>query len=115
MGIRRGIGVAYGRLPRDMITRAVILAAGRLPTGNGHDTLRPLVLVDGEPLIHRTVRTLRGLGVSDITVVVGYRGDEIRTAVAAMPDVGRPVRVVENPAWRRTSGISLLAAAPHVT
>jgi 2-aminoethylphosphonate-pyruvate transaminase len=98
-----------------MITKAVILAAGRLPSDNGHGTLRPLVLVDGEPLVHRTVRTLRGLGVSDITVVVGYRGDEIRTALASLPDVGRPVRVVENPAWRRTSGISLLAAAAHIS
>src|SRR5262249_52445718 len=45
-------------------------------------------------------------------VVIGYRGEEIRQAVAS---ISPPVAVIENPEWRRTSGISLLAARAHVT
>ncbi len=97
-----------------MISRAVILAAGRLPQDNGHGTLRPLVLVEGEPLIHRNLRALGSLGITDIVVVVGYRGDEIRTALGEFRAPGLTVRVLENPQWRRTSGISLLAAREHI-
>jgi 2-aminoethylphosphonate-pyruvate transaminase len=92
-----------------MIQRAVILAAGRTG-GNGHDVPRALHPVDGQPLLHRTLATLAAIGVTDVTVVVGYRGDEIRAALSGMPDV----RIVDNPDWRRTSGVSLLRAAEHI-
>lgn len=100
-----------------MITRAVILAAGRHPGQNGHDVLRPLVTVEGVPLIHRTIGTLAELGVRDIVVVVGYRGVEIRTALGHLGKIGQGVRlkVVENTDWRLASGSSLLCARDHVT
>jgi 2-aminoethylphosphonate-pyruvate transaminase len=91
-----------------MIQRAVILAAGR---GGS-----PLVAVDGEPLLYRNIRELAGIGVTEIALVVGYRGDEVRTALQAMPGLaGVHIQVIENPDWRLTSGISLLAARAHVT
>jgi 2-aminoethylphosphonate-pyruvate transaminase len=99
-----------------MITRAVILAAGRLPGQNGHDTLRSLTPVNGKPLLHWNIEKLAELGVREIVVVVGYRGDEIRTAVEALPKIQQvEVRVVDNPDWRLTSGISLLAARDLIT
>src|SRR5262249_60123263 len=45
----------------------------------------------------------------DVWVVVGPRVDEVRRAVE-----GSGVSIVENPSWRRTSGLSLLAAAGHL-
>lgn len=92
-----------------MITRAVILAAGRHREDNS-----PLVVVDGEPLLYRNLRVLGGLGITDVTIVVGYKGDEIRTALASAP-VKIRLTVVENPDWRLTSGISLLAASAAIT
>src|SRR5262245_4627637 len=94
-------GIALARTLEErnrMIQRAVLLAAGRLPGQNGKDVLRPLVLVDGVPLIHRTLRTLRDLGLTDLTVVVGYRGDEIRTSLAPLVDELRPatLRIIDN-------------------
>ncbi len=99
-----------------MITRAVILAAGRLPGQNGHDTLRSLTAVEGKPLLRWNIEKLAELGVREIAVVVGYRGDEIRTVVAGLPEIEQvKVRVIENPDWRLTSGISLLAAKDLIT
>lgn len=99
-----------------MITRAVILAAGRLPGQNGHDILKPLTPVNGRPLMAWNIEKLAELGVRDITVVVGYRGDEIRTFVEGMTKIPQvTVRVIENPEWRLTSGISLLAAKQFIT
>lgn len=103
-----------------MITRAVILAAGRRRGQNGHDTLGPLVLVEGERLLYRNLRVLAAAGVTDVAVVVGYRGDEIRTAITNLGKTGHPaipglqVTVFENPEWRRPSGLSLLAARAFV-
>src|SRR5687767_14669422 len=91
-----------------MIQRAVILAAGR---GGS-----PLVVVGEEPLLYRNIRELAAIGVTEIALVVGYRGDEIRTALDAMPLVGgMRIQIVDNPDWRLTSGISLLAARTHVS
>ena len=96
------------------IERAIVLAAGRLPGPNGQDTPRPLVLVDGRPLIHHTLETLADLGVTEVTVVVGHRAGDLRSAVAAVGS-GLDVRIVENADWRRGSGSSLLAAADVVS
>ncbi|MFH2009552.1 MAG: aminotransferase class V-fold PLP-dependent enzyme [bacterium] len=90
---------------------AVILAAGPGERLRGlSDLPKPLVLVDGVPLIERTVRSLRAGGVNEIIVVVGYRGQEIREACAHLPDV----RFVDNPEWERNTGVSLLAAREAV-
>lgn len=59
--------------------RAIIVAAG-LGSRLGHYTdERPkcMVEVDGEPLLHRQLRALRGGGVDEIHIVRGYLGDRI--------------------------------------
>jgi 2-aminoethylphosphonate-pyruvate transaminase len=93
-----------------VITRAIILAAGRPAGTNGHTPPSALVPVDGRPLILRTLEVLGGLGVGEVAVVVGHRAEEVRRALD-----GSGARIVENPDWRRTSGLSLLAAASHLT
>ena len=58
----------------------VVLAAGRgtrlRPLTD--DTPKALVDVAGEPILTRGLRRLVALGVDDLAVVVGYRGDQIR-------------------------------------
>lgn len=96
-----------------MIDLAVILAAGRGSRLAGATTAahKALVSVDGEPLLVSTCRTLQGLGVAEIVVVTGYRGDAVRAAL----DEARPWRarleLVHNPAWEGANGLSVLAAA----
>lgn len=60
--------------------QAVILAAGlgsrlrplteRVP--------KPLVTVNGVPILHNALRALAGIGVQDVTIVVGYRKEAIQ-------------------------------------
>jgi choline kinase len=50
--------------------RAVIIAAGEATRwGNYLNTPKHLIEIDGEPILHRTVRLLRLNGVTDIFVV----------------------------------------------
>jgi hypothetical protein len=63
------------------MTRALILCAGDATRWNGYLGVRKqLVTVDGEPLLHRTVRLLRERGIGDIRIIV-KPGDEQQFAV----------------------------------
>jgi len=90
---------------------AVILAAGQGQRLRDFSRLpKPLVPVDGIPMIERTVRSLNAGGVGEIIVVVGSRGQEIREACAHLSGV----RFVDNPRWEENTGVSLLAAREAV-
>ena len=94
-------------------TKAVILAAGvgRRLGGAGPGDHPPKALLDfgGRSLLARHVGFLRDCGVTDITVVVGYQADKIRTALDALPD-GMAVQTVANPDFRNGSVVSLATA-----
>jgi len=61
-------------------TKAVILAAGSGSRLRPLTDLRPkpLVEVNGTPILHNALRNLEALGVDDVTIVVGYRKDAIQ-------------------------------------
>jgi molybdenum cofactor cytidylyltransferase len=72
---------------------AVVTAAGSAERFGGR---KLLALVDGEPLLDRTIRSLLDGGVSEVIVVVGTDGRaELERDVNAMNDAR--VRPVENP------------------
>ncbi|UPK05843.1 phosphocholine cytidylyltransferase family protein [Bradyrhizobium sp. 170] len=62
--------------------RAVILAAGLGSRLRPLTDLRPkpLVTVNGTPIIHNALRNLESVGVEEVTIVVGYRKDAIQYA-----------------------------------
>ncbi|MBB4428341.1 NDP-sugar pyrophosphorylase family protein [Bradyrhizobium sp. CIR48] len=62
--------------------KAVILAAGVGSRLRPLTDLRPkpLVEVNGTPILHNTLRNLEAVGVEDVTIVVGYRKDAIQYA-----------------------------------
>ncbi len=98
-----------------MTTQAVILAAGF------GSRLRPLtdscpkalVAVAGQPLLGHALDALKGHGVTEVTVVVGYAAHTVRAFLAHRGD--GDVRCVENPAYATTNTLgSLLCAEPTV-
>ena len=96
---------------------AVILAAGngsRLAPLSG-SLPKPLVTLQGRPLIEHIVLAAHEAGVDRFVIVAGCRADAIRSW-AAYPGVdGIEIQVVDNPHYRtRANGISVLAARPAV-
>lgn len=80
--------------------QAIILAAGegrRLLDPQG----RPKCLreVGGSPLVHHQVRALNAAGVDDVSIVVGYEHEQVRSAV------GAEARYVVNPRFAETNSM----------
>ena len=87
---------------------AVVLAAGQAQRLGGQP--KPLLRVDGVPLIRSLAQALDEAGVAQTVVVTGHRADEIEAALA-----GAPARCVHNPDYADGPGTSLrsgLAALP---
>ncbi len=85
--------------------RAIILAAGRGSRLHEMTAHRPKGLVElgGRPLLEWQVAALKAAGISDITVVTGYRSEDIEA-------LGYATR--HNPEWADTNMVmSLLCAA----
>ena len=88
---------------------AIILAAGygrRLTSG--HDGPKVLLEFDGRSLLERRLRTLEAAGVGAASITIGYEGERLKAAVAAIAP-RMEVRFVENPRYREGSLLSLLA------
>ena len=89
-----------------------MLAAGigsRLSGNDDSHSPKALLRFDGKSLLHRHVETLRGYGVEEMTVVVGYHRDEIAAEIDAI-GAGSFARTVYNPEFRRGSAVSLWTA-----
>ena len=87
---------------------AIILSAG---LSSRMQRFKPLLMLGGQRVVERTVRTYQDAGIEDIIVVVGHRADEVRRVLAPLP-----VRVVENSDYRQgmfssvVAGVGALAA-----
>jgi choline kinase len=91
--------------------KAIILAAGRGTRISRSIDGKPkcmLPLDDEITLIEYTVDLLRGRGVEDIVLILGYRGGAIRSTLAS-----RAVRYCENPFFDVTNSIASLWFARH--
>ena len=72
-----------------------------------------LLEVNGRTILARHLAALEGLGLRDVTIVIGHLGSMIRDAVAsAAPSVG--VRLVQNERYREGSIVSLLTGLEAV-
>jgi choline kinase len=96
----------------DPAPRALILAAGvgrRLGGQNPAGAHLPKVLLrfGGRSLLARHLDILRGCGVRDVTLVLGYGEGDIRAELATLP--GPPPSILVNPDFRRGSVVSLHA------
>lgn len=74
--------------------------AGLVPAAGGSrrmDGFKPLLKINGFPMITMTVQSLRNAGIRDIIVVTGYRGEEVEKVLEPMG-----VRIIENRRWQET-------------
>lgn len=98
-----------------MIDTALIIAAGagsRLADDSG--VPKPLRRVCGMPLLERAILCVAKAGLKKVHVVVGFEKEKIISFLKsrAWPV---PVETIENPDWRQSNGLSVLAAKPAIS
>jgi choline kinase len=99
------------------ISEAVILMAGEGSRLRGSDKtiLKPFVPVLRRPLILYTLDALIGAGIKTINFVVGYESERVIAQLKQLFPCGLNAFFIENRDWQKQNGISLLAAAGHVS
>ncbi|MDB4981822.1 MAG: hypothetical protein JWM82_2574 [Myxococcales bacterium] len=102
-----------------MITRALILAAGKGIKVGDHAGPNCLATVGGKTLIERTLLVLDAMGIQKVGLVVGYEGAQLRehlkTSSVVRGAFKRNITFFENPEWEKPNGLSVLAARTFVT
>ncbi len=92
--------------------RAILLAAGR-GRRLGQDLPKCLLSIEGRTLLERHIEILPTVGISALTIVVGYQKEAIREHVASLKS-SLPIDFVENPRFVHGSIVSLQVAASHL-
>lgn len=96
-----------------MLSRALILAAGRVRPIGDPDVPNALVPVAGVPLLLRWLRLFARLGVTEVGVSIGWQGERVRAAGEGMRsrESGLPqLSWWLNSRWDEPNGLSVLAA-----
>ena len=99
------------------ISEAVILMAGEGSRLRGSDDtfLKPFVQLLGRPLISYVLDALIRAGIKTVNFVVGYESGRMIEQARQLIPAGLSVSFIENRDWQKQNGISLLAAAGHVS
>lgn len=86
--------------------KAILMAAGMgtrmRPLTN--DTPKPLVTVNGTPMIQTVIEGLKKRGVKDITIVTGYLAEKFAEFQKQYPDI----KLINNPDYNEINNISSL-------
>lgn len=96
--------------------QAVILAAGdggRLQPLTRR-TPKPLIEVNGKPIVRHVLDALHASGVRDVVIVLGYRGPQVRAALEAAHPQDMRLRFVENESYMLGNARSIWAARDAV-
>jgi choline kinase len=99
------------------ISEAIILMAGEGSRLRGSDNtfLKPVVPLLGRPLISYTLDALIRAGIKTVDFVVGYESGRMIEQVKQFLPSELTASFIENRDWQKQNGISLLAAAGHVS
>ena len=95
--------------------KCLIVAAGQGTRLREKGELKPLIRINGVPLIERVIARARSAGVDAFYVVSGYRGDELRVELdeyAAREKVS--ITHIVNDHWDRANGLSVLKAQRYL-
>jgi len=95
--------------------KCLIVAAGKGSRIARLGSCKPLLKVDGVPLIERVINRAGEAGIREFLVVTGFQGQKIRQHLDRYgPERGLSITCVHNPDWQRKNGLSVLAAQPLV-
>jgi choline kinase len=99
------------------ISEAVILIAGQGSRLRGADKncLKPFVPVLGRPLMSYTLKAVSCAGISTVHFVVGYESERVIAEAKQLIPPHITASFIVNGDWQKQNGISLLAAAGHVS
>ena len=99
------------------ISEAVILIAGQGSRlrGANKNFLKPFVSVLGRPLLSYTLEAVSYAGLSTVHFVVGYESERVIAQAKRLIPSQISASFIVNRDWRKQNGISLLAAAGHVS
>jgi len=95
----------------NLIRQCLIIAAGMGSRLASTGVPKPLVHINGMPLIHHVVLSVAKGGIEDFTFVLGYEADKIATSIKEFcrrQELG--YRLIFNEEWRRANGLSVLRA-----
>ena len=99
------------------VSEAVILIAGQGSRLRGADKnfLKPFVPVLRRPLISYTLEAVSYAGISTAHFVVGYESERVIAQAKQLIPPQITASFIVNQDWQKQNGISLLAAAGHVS
>jgi choline kinase len=99
------------------ISEAVILIAGQGSRLRGADKnrLKPFVPVLGRPLLSYTLEAISCAGITTAHFVVGYESERVIAEAKQLIPPQITASFIVNHDWQKQNGISLLAAAGHVS
>lgn len=85
--------------------KAYVLAAGKGERLDHIHSPKPLASVGSDPMIVRVILQLIEAGITDISVVVGHRGNEIKSELLSNPKIKTPVSFIEQTTNDTTAGL----------
>ncbi|MGH3946239.1 MAG: aminotransferase class I/II-fold pyridoxal phosphate-dependent enzyme, partial [Pseudonocardiaceae bacterium] len=90
----------------------MVLAAGLGSRLGSQDRPKPLILVNGTPILHRALSNLASVGVREVVIVIGHRAAEISAAVGER-FAGMAISYVVSDRFRTTNNAYSLWLARH--
>jgi choline kinase len=99
------------------ISEAVILIAGQGSRlrGANKNCLKPFVPVLGRPLLSYILDAVSSAGVNTIHFVVGYESERVIAGAKRLIPAHLKASFIQNRDWQKQNGVSLIAAAGHVS
>ena len=97
--------------------KGIILAAGlgtRLDALGMQPRIKPLALVDGTPLLIRTIRSLELAGSRDIIIVLGWQAETFEGRIKGCYQGASRLRFIFNERYELQNGVSVLCSEPFV-
>jgi choline kinase len=95
--------------------KCLIIAAGKGSRLANKGDSKPLLPLEGIPLIERVIQLVMTAGVKDFHVVTGYNGNKIRVRLTSFCQT-HPVSIefIHNEQWEKQNGISVYCAQPKL-